>query len=88
MGCYKIGMTPEEIDLEYSYVTLAPVHAASAYDHANRQEIETDIAEDDEATSEWEQELMTESKRRIQELSWRPKPPTRSFAKTWLTFWN
>jgi uncharacterized protein (DUF433 family) len=42
---YKMGMTPEEIALEYPHLTLAQVHAALAYYHVNRDEIEADIAE-------------------------------------------
>src|SRR5579864_346966 len=30
-GWYKMGMTPEEIALEYPHLTLAQVHAALAY---------------------------------------------------------
>jgi uncharacterized protein (DUF433 family) len=35
-----MSLTPEEIALEYPHVTLADVHAALAYYHANRDEIE------------------------------------------------
>ena len=42
-GWYKAGMTPEEIALEYPHINLAQVHAALAYYHANRAEIEADI---------------------------------------------
>jgi hypothetical protein len=37
-------MSPEEIALEYPHLTLAQIHAALAYYHVNRDEIETDIA--------------------------------------------
>jgi uncharacterized protein (DUF433 family) len=30
-GWYKLGMSPEEIALEYPHLTLAQVHAALAY---------------------------------------------------------
>jgi uncharacterized protein (DUF433 family) len=43
-GWYKLGMSPEEIALEYPHLTLAQIHAALAYYHVNRDEIETDIA--------------------------------------------
>src|ERR1700726_2366908 len=43
---YKMGMTPEEIALEYPHLTLAQVHAALAYYHINRDEIEADFAHD------------------------------------------
>ena len=45
-GWYKMGMTPEEIALEYAHLTLAQVHAALAYYHVNRDEIEADLDQD------------------------------------------
>jgi len=44
VGWYKMGMSPDEIALEYPHINLAQVHAALAYYHANRAEIEADIA--------------------------------------------
>jgi uncharacterized protein (DUF433 family) len=44
---YKKGMTPEEIVTQIPHLTLAQVHAALAYYHANQEEIEEDIARDD-----------------------------------------
>jgi uncharacterized protein (DUF433 family) len=61
--CYKMGMTPEEIALEYPHLTLAQVHAALAYYHVNRDEIETDIAEGEAAAAHWEQELASKPAR-------------------------
>ena len=49
-GWYKMGLTPEEIALEYPHLTLAQVHGALAYYHANREEIEADLAQDSKAT--------------------------------------
>ncbi len=43
-GLYKVGMTPEEIILEYPHLSLAQVHAALSYYHVNRDQIETEIA--------------------------------------------
>jgi uncharacterized protein (DUF433 family) len=63
-GWYKMGMTPDEIALEYPHLTLAQVHAALAYYHANREEIETDIAQEETAAAEWEQQLARDTKRR------------------------
>ena len=54
---YKMGMTPEEIALEYPHLTLAQVHAALAYYHANREEIEADIAQEEVAAAHWEQQF-------------------------------
>jgi uncharacterized protein (DUF433 family) len=50
-GWYKVGMTPEEIALEYPHLTLAQVHAASTYYHANRDEIEEDLLRDQVAAA-------------------------------------
>jgi uncharacterized protein (DUF433 family) len=44
VGWYKLGLTPEEIADRVGHLTLAQVHAALAYYHANQQEIEADIA--------------------------------------------
>src|ERR1700692_3037167 len=60
-GWYKMGMTPEEIALEYPHLTLAQVHAALAYYHVNRDEIEADIADDEAAALDWERQLGTKS---------------------------
>jgi hypothetical protein len=38
-------------------LTLAQVHAALAYYHANREEIEADIAQEDVAAAQWEHQL-------------------------------
>src|SRR4026209_2158956 len=60
---YKMGMTPEEIALEYPHLTLAQVHAALAYYHVNRDEIEADIAQEDAAARHWERQLGTKATR-------------------------
>lgn len=39
-GWYKLGLSPEEIAENYGHISLAQVHAALAYYHANREEIE------------------------------------------------
>src|SRR3954469_17879640 len=44
---YKMGLTPEEIALEYPHLTLAQVHGALAYYHANREEIEVELAQEE-----------------------------------------
>jgi uncharacterized protein (DUF433 family) len=43
---HKQGVTPEQIAEEFGQLSLAPVHAALAYYHANRDEIEADLAEE------------------------------------------
>jgi uncharacterized protein (DUF433 family) len=47
---YQLGLEPEEIADHLGHLSLAQVHAALAYYHANRQEIEADLrAEEQEA---------------------------------------
>lgn len=44
---YKLGLSPEEIANRTGHLTLAQVHAALAYYHLNRDEIEADLATED-----------------------------------------
>jgi uncharacterized protein (DUF433 family) len=44
---YKQGYTPEAIADEYSHLSLAEVHAALAYYHANQAEIEAELVAED-----------------------------------------
>jgi uncharacterized protein (DUF433 family) len=46
---YKLGWTPEEIADKYEHVSLAHIHAALAYYHANQTWIDQELAEDDRA---------------------------------------
>ena len=46
VGWYKMGQTPEEIADQYGHLSLAQVYAALAYYHANRSEIERDLAQE------------------------------------------
>lgn len=46
VGWYKLGLTPEEIAERIGHLSLAQVHAALTYYHANRDEIEAAIAAD------------------------------------------
>jgi hypothetical protein len=39
-----MGRSPEEIADQYGHLTLAQVHAALAYYHANRDEIDAEMA--------------------------------------------
>src|SRR5687768_981626 len=41
---YKLGLSPEEIADRIGHLSLAQVHAALACYHANRDEIEADLA--------------------------------------------
>jgi uncharacterized protein (DUF433 family) len=54
-GWYKLGLSPEEIADEFGHLTLAQVYAALAYYHANRDEIEQDLAEEDARAAQLEQ---------------------------------
>ena len=42
-GWYKRGLTPEEIATEIPHLSLAQVHAALAYYHANRDEMDAEL---------------------------------------------
>jgi uncharacterized protein (DUF433 family) len=44
---YKQGASAEEIVRRMSHLSLAQVYAALAYYHANRNEIEAELAEED-----------------------------------------
>jgi uncharacterized protein (DUF433 family) len=44
---YKWGQTPEEIADQFGHLSLAQVYAALAYYHANREEIEADLEQED-----------------------------------------
>jgi len=63
-GWYKMGMTPEEIALEYPHLKLAKVHAALAYYHVNRDEIEADLAQEEAAATQLAHQFGTKATRR------------------------
>jgi uncharacterized protein (DUF433 family) len=44
---YKMGLTPEEIATQYGHLSPAQVHVALAYYHANPEEIEADLSEEE-----------------------------------------
>ena len=48
---YKLGLAPEEIVDRIGHLTLAQIHAALAYYHANRDEIEKALADDEARAS-------------------------------------
>jgi uncharacterized protein (DUF433 family) len=50
---YKQGANAEEIARRMSHLSLAQVYAALAYYHANRNEIETDLAEEEAEYWRW-----------------------------------
>ena len=49
LGCYRQGMSVEEIVQQYSALTPADVHDALAYAYEHIAEIEADLLADDEA---------------------------------------
>jgi uncharacterized protein (DUF433 family) len=51
-GWHNMGLAPEEIVAKVEHLTLAQIHAALAYYHANRDEIDSDIAAEDAAVEE------------------------------------
>ena len=51
-GWHNLGLSPEEIAAKIEHLTLAQIHAALAYYHANREEIEGDIAGEDAGAEE------------------------------------
>ncbi len=48
----KLGMSPDEIAATYLGLSLPAIHAALAYYHAHRDEIDADIAEDEKLVGE------------------------------------
>ena len=55
-GWYKLGMTPEEIVENYGHISLAQVFAALTYYHANREQMDAEIAAEDAECDRLEQE--------------------------------
>jgi uncharacterized protein (DUF433 family) len=51
-GWHNLGFTPEEIAAKIEHLTLAQIHAALAYYHANRAEVDSDIAAEEAAIEE------------------------------------
>ena len=51
LGCYRQGMGVEEIVQQYPSLKPADVHDALAYAYEHLEEIEVDVAADDEATT-------------------------------------
>ena len=56
VGWYKLGLSPEAIADQIEHLTLAQVYAALAYYHANREEIETDLAAEEAEAEALEQQ--------------------------------
>jgi uncharacterized protein (DUF433 family) len=56
IGWYEMGETPEEIATQIPHLTLAQVHAALAYYHANRPEMDAARAAEDAEQDRLEQD--------------------------------
>ena len=53
----NLGHSPVEIVRKYKHLTLAGVHAALAYYHANREQVDSEIAADREEAARLEAEF-------------------------------
>jgi uncharacterized protein (DUF433 family) len=53
---HNMGLIPEEIVRKIDHLSLAQVHAALAYYHANQAEIDSDLAAEAEAADALERE--------------------------------
>jgi uncharacterized protein (DUF433 family) len=53
---YQQGLAAEEITAEIPHLTLAQVYAALAYYHANREEMDSDIAAEEAEANRLEEE--------------------------------
>ncbi len=56
VGWYKLALSPEEIADRIGHLSLAQVHACLAYYHANREEIESDLAAEEAEAEQLERE--------------------------------
>jgi uncharacterized protein (DUF433 family) len=59
---YRLGMSPEEIAAEYPHLALAQVYAALAYYHANRAEMEAEMAAEEAESDRIEREHLLKVK--------------------------
>ncbi len=58
---YKLGMPPEEIAAEIPNLTVAQVYAALAYYHANRDQMEAELAAEESESDRIEREYIGKS---------------------------
>jgi uncharacterized protein (DUF433 family) len=56
-GWYKLGLSPEEIAENFGHLSLAQVHAALAYYHSNREEIDGYLRDEDAADTQGQPRL-------------------------------
>jgi uncharacterized protein (DUF433 family) len=48
IGLYQMGVSPEEIALDFGHISLAQVHAAITYYFANQQQMDKEIRAEEE----------------------------------------
>jgi uncharacterized protein (DUF433 family) len=56
---HKMGLIPEEIARKFGHLSLAQVHAALAYYHANQDEIDADLETESREIEALEQQHRT-----------------------------
>ena len=59
IGWYKLGLAPEEITDRFGHLTLAQVHAALAYYHANQIALEKIMLEEEASADRMEPEHLS-----------------------------
>src|SRR6266702_7465510 len=59
---YKLGLSPEEIASEIPHLSLAQVYTALAYYHANRAEMEAQMAAEEAESDKVEKEYLRKKK--------------------------
>ena len=57
---YQLGLSPEEIAADYPHLELAQVYAALAYYHANRQQMDAEMAAEEAESDQIEQNWLRE----------------------------
>ena len=55
---YQLGLSPEEIAADYPHLELAQVYAALAYYHANRPQMDAEMAAEEAESDRFEQEWL------------------------------
>ena len=65
VGWYKLGLGPEEIADRVGHLSLAQVHAALAYYHANRTQVEISLAAEEIDADQLERQHYALEQRRV-----------------------
>ena len=63
VGWYKLGLMPEEIADRIGHITLAQVHAALAYYHANQEIIERSMQMEETEADQLEAEYLASERK-------------------------